>query len=223
MKAAKKSIWELRGQSLIDGLGYVATDEAPFKALSNDEAAQTKAECKKNADEDGCNDPAALGATRLKAIHLLRGVPSRPRRSVRKGCWAAGHKTCGPDCTPSSPGGAGGWDALGTRIQAKALASHVSEKDPDVRLSIIEEAEWVVDHSPQAAQAAKGALPAMDRQLADEKGNSDFVRVNEELRRLWRSAFAGSGPNLLKRRATSRLTAQVRALTSVERWYYSYK
>jgi hypothetical protein len=38
--------------------------------------------------------------------------------------------------------------------------------------------------SKEAAAKAREALPKIQAQLADEKGNSHFVKVNEDLRRL---------------------------------------
>ncbi|WP_211486303.1 hypothetical protein [Corallococcus exiguus] len=44
--------------------------------------------------------------------------------------------------------------------------------------------DWLADAPGAAKKLREASLPALKKQLEDEKGNSNFVRVNEDLRRL---------------------------------------
>lgn len=64
------------------------------------------------------------------------------------------------------------------------VMKHLREKDLDARLAIIQAADWLVHDSPEAKKTAQGMLPELEKQLADEKGKTDFIKTNEDLRRL---------------------------------------
>jgi hypothetical protein len=66
---------------------------------------------------------------------------------------------------------------------AAALAGRLSEKDLETRLALIQALDWLVD-SKESAAKVREVLPKIQAQLSDEKGNSHFVKVNEDLRRL---------------------------------------
>jgi len=44
--------------------------------------------------------------------------------------------------------------------------------------------EWLLEDTKEATAQARSALPALEKQLAEEKGSTEFALVNEELRRL---------------------------------------
>ena len=55
----------------------------------------------------------------------------------------------------------------------------------DTRLAIIQGADWLIDDSKDAAaEAKKTTLEPLRKQIADERGKTEFVKVNEDLRRL---------------------------------------
>jgi hypothetical protein len=64
------------------------------------------------------------------------------------------------------------------------MAARLSEKDLETRFALIQSLDWVVGDSKEAAAKAREALPKIQAQLAEEKGNSHFIKVNEDLRRL---------------------------------------
>jgi len=65
-----------------------------------------------------------------------------------------------------------------------ALLARVTEKNPDTREALLLAASWLLEDAQDARDLARSALPALERQLSDEKGRMDYARVNEELRRL---------------------------------------
>jgi hypothetical protein len=71
----------------------------------------------------------------------------------------------------------------GAAQHAAALAGRLSEKDVEARMTLIQSLDWLLD-SKEAVGKLREALPKIQAQLADEKGNSRFVKVNEDLRRL---------------------------------------
>ena len=64
------------------------------------------------------------------------------------------------------------------------LMKRLTDTNLDTRLAIIQGADWLIDDSPEALAQAKKSLPALEKQVADEKGKTEFVKVNEDLRRL---------------------------------------
>jgi hypothetical protein len=64
------------------------------------------------------------------------------------------------------------------------LMKRLTEKNLDTRLAIIQGADWLIDDSKDAMAQARKSLPALEKQVADEKGKTEFVKVNEDLRRL---------------------------------------
>ena len=53
-----------------------------------------------------------------------------------------------------------------------------------LRYAAITAADWLTSDSADALKTAKSQLEALRQQLAEEKGKTDFVKVNEDLRRL---------------------------------------
>ncbi|MFP2902997.1 HEAT repeat domain-containing protein, partial [Corallococcus sp. 4LFB] len=73
---------------------------------------------------------------------------------------------------------------LGATDQGPALATRLVERDTEARATVIQAVDWLADAPGAAKKLREASLPAMKKQLEDEKGNSHFVRVNEDLRRL---------------------------------------
>ena len=48
----------------------------------------------------------------------------------------------------------------------------------------IQAIDWLVNDSKDAVAKAAPSLAEVDKQLADEKGKTDFIKVNEDLKRL---------------------------------------
>ncbi|HZH75961.1 MAG TPA: HEAT repeat domain-containing protein, partial [Archangium sp.] len=65
-----------------------------------------------------------------------------------------------------------------------ALLARMTEKNANARQALIIGVEWLVEDTKEAATQARSALPALEKQLGEEKGSTDFAVVNEDLRRL---------------------------------------
>jgi hypothetical protein len=67
--------------------------------------------------------------------------------------------------------------------EAAELIKRVGERNVEVRLALIQAATWLMDDAGESARAMN-LLQLIDKQLADDQGKTEFVRVNEDLRRL---------------------------------------
>jgi hypothetical protein len=65
-----------------------------------------------------------------------------------------------------------------------ALLGRMTETNLDARQALILGVEWLLEDTKEATARARSALPALEKQLAEEKGSTEFALVNEELRRL---------------------------------------
>ena len=68
---------------------------------------------------------------------------------------------------------------------APELFKRLKEQNLDARLSIIQATNWLINDNPDAMKAAQGIAGDLEKQLKDEKGKTDFVKINEDLRRLY--------------------------------------
>ena len=64
------------------------------------------------------------------------------------------------------------------------LMKRLTEKNLDTRLAFIQGADWLVHDSPGGRGGAKKCSAALAKQIADERGKTEFDKVNEDLRRL---------------------------------------
>jgi hypothetical protein len=58
------------------------------------------------------------------------------------------------------------------------------EANLDTRLAVVQAIDWLVSDNKDAAKKAQEQLGALDKQIADEGGKVEFVKVNEDLKRL---------------------------------------
>jgi HEAT repeat protein len=180
-KSAEKGPWELRELTL-STWSLLAADTTLLDKLRMDEASQVQADCKQDPDIEGCDKPDALVQKRLSALDGFgAAVAAYQACKQDTACWAKRLDDANVYVRRRAASELGrhgkGQDVL-------PLLAKVTEKDPDTRLYIIEAADWLIDHDAAAAAAAKAQLDALKAQLADERGKSDYVKVNEDLRRL---------------------------------------
>jgi HEAT repeat protein len=158
------------------------THLATFDSLLQVEEKLTTAECKEYPEYGGCNDVVALVK---KHQATLTGM--RKRLDAAKDCKA--DVACWATKLNDSDAGVRERAAyeLGRSGKAEyvdALTQKLTEKHLETRLAIIQAIDWLVHDNKEAATRAKNAIPALDKQLAEEKGKTEFVKVNEDLRRL---------------------------------------
>ena len=179
--AAAKGPWELREPTLAT-LGLLAADVTATEKVRKDERAKTAAECKQSPGDEGCQKVEDLTLARLKAVDAAE-LPIRAAEECKAdmACWA---KKLDENDVGVRRRAALELGKHGKGADVKALLSHLTEKELETRLYIIQAANFLVDHDAGAATAARDSLPALDKQLADERGKSEFSNVSEELHRL---------------------------------------
>lgn len=181
-KAAGQGDWFSR-EVAIEGLTMLGDErELPLlEKLAKAEPARTASECEELAFE-GCDDPAALARKRTEEI-------------ARHGRRLEAAKACGSDAEcwvkKLDDEDKGVVERAAMEVGRSGAAKHVGallkrlpEPHLNARLALIQGTEWLVEDSKEAATQARSALPALRQQLEEEKGRTEFVKVNEDLRRL---------------------------------------
>jgi HEAT repeat protein len=182
VKAAQADSWDAREPAL-EGIAMLGgeKDLPTLEKLATTEEATHAAYCKSNADDERCKDVAASAKKQSEAIqaYALRTKAAAECKSEHA-CWSK--KLDDPD-----PGvreraafelGRSG-DAQYTAVLVKRL----SDQNLDARYAAITAADWLTDNA-EAFKTAKASLAQIEKQLEEEKGKTQFVRVNEDLRRL---------------------------------------
>ncbi|MDC0713935.1 HEAT repeat domain-containing protein [Stigmatella sp. ncwal1] len=181
-KAAGQGDWYAR-ETAMRGLALLgdAREQPLFVKWAEAEPARTASECQDYGGE-GCEDPAALAQKRAQTLTGYGKLLEEAKAcGTDGGCWA--QKVSSPDALVVERAalelGRGGGAP-----HAAALAGRVSGKDLEARSALLQSLDWLVGDSKEAAAKAREALPKLQAQLAEEKGNSRFLKVNEDLRRL---------------------------------------
>jgi HEAT repeat protein len=183
LKSAPTGIWDAREASL-SAIGMIGDERevGALEKLAKEEPQRTAADCSDLPDYPGCRSPDQLGQKHAAFItsQVNRALAAKECRSDGA-CWIK--KLTAPDAAVRGRAAveiarAGKADGL------EALLKQLSDADLDVRLATIQAVDWLVDDSPEARKRAVQALPAIDKQLNDERGKTEFVKVNEDLKRL---------------------------------------
>ncbi|QRN95345.1 HEAT repeat domain-containing protein [Archangium violaceum] len=181
-KAAGQGDWYAR-EAAIEALTMLGDEkELPaVEKLAAAEPAKTAAECEELGGE-GCGDPAALGKKRAETIarHGKR-LEAAKACGADAGCWAKKlqDEDKGVVARAAMEVGRGK-----TAAHVGALLARMLEKDPNTRMALILGVEWLVEDTKEAAAQVKSALPVLEKQLTEEKSRTEYVRANEDLRRL---------------------------------------
>lgn len=182
-KSIFKGAWDARERAII-GLAMLGDDrEIPaLEKLAKEEEALFTAECKEDPEQGACKDVAASIKKHQEMIATAQKRLEAAKECKAEGaCWAK--KLDDPDAGVRERAAF----ELGRSKNAAfvpELTKRLTEKNLEARLAIIQATDWLVSDSKEAAKAAGEALPALEKQIAEEKGKTDFVKVNEDLRRL---------------------------------------
>jgi hypothetical protein len=158
-------------------------DLATFETLQKDEAATFAAECKEDPEYEDCKAMDASVKKHVEAIanHAKRIEAAKACKDDVK-CWAGKLDDTNEGVRERAAmevGRSNNGDVIGE------LTKRLTEKNLDTRLAIIQATDWLVHDNKAAAQKAQEIIPALEKQIADEKGKTEFVKVNEDLRRLF--------------------------------------
>jgi HEAT repeat protein len=181
-KAAGQGDWYAR-EAALEALTMLGDErELPaVERLAAAEPAKTAAECAELGGE-GCDDPAALGKKRTETIarHGKR-LEAAKTCGTDAGCWAKKLQDADMGVVERAAMEVG---RSKTAAHVGALLGRMTEKDPDTRMALILGVEWLVEDTKEGFAQVKSALPALEKQLSEEKSRTEYVRANEDLRRL---------------------------------------
>jgi HEAT repeat protein len=183
LKGASQGGWELR-QPAIAAAAMLGDqrESASLEKLLREEPALTQAECKKNPDATGCENPGQLARERSSALQSYLAVLEAAKSCQSDHlCWA---RTLDHSDARVRERAAYEVGRSGKAELAEALAKRLKESNLDVRLALIQSLDWLIADSKEAARKAAASLPNIEQQLAQEKGKTDFAKVNEDLKRL---------------------------------------
>jgi HEAT repeat protein len=182
----KSPYWDARDE-IMRGITLLGTekDMAAFDKATADEAKKTAEGCK--GDEEGHPDCKA-GPEKAAERHLARVKEHRARLEAAaecktdSGCWA---KKLDDKSDTVRERAAAEVGRSNNAALAPELFKRLKEQNLDARLSIIQATNWLINDNPDAMKAAQGIAGDLEKQLKDEKGKTDFVKINEDLRRLY--------------------------------------
>ncbi|NPC71150.1 HEAT repeat domain-containing protein [Corallococcus sp. AB004] len=181
-KAAGTGDWYSR-EIAMKGIALLgdAREQPMLAKLAAAEPARTTADCQETG-EDGCQDAAALGKKRADQVQGYGAVLEAAQAcSGNAGCWSQRLPKADAVLLQRAALEVG---RSGAADQGPTLASRLTERDTEARATVIQAVDWLADAPGAAKKLREASLPALKKQLEDEKGNSNFVRVNEDLRRL---------------------------------------
>jgi HEAT repeat protein len=182
VKAAQKDSWDAREMAII-GIAMLGgeKDLPALEKLAATEAETHAAYCKSEPEYDGCKDVAGSAKKQSVAIqkHLLRAKAAVECKD-QYACWSKKLDDPEPGVRERAAFELGrSGDAQYTGHLVKRLA----DQNLETRYAAITAADWLTDNA-DALKRAKASLPQIEKQLEEEKGKTQFVKVNEDLRRL---------------------------------------
>jgi HEAT repeat protein len=180
VESAGKGPWDSREES-IRGTAMLGDDPAPFAKFTAAEQKLFEAECADAEGQGPCKDVADSVKKHVEKIkaYALRAEAGKACKSDAT-CWAK--KLDDPnegvrERAAYEVGRSGNASLVGE------LMKRLREKNLDTRLAFIQGADWLID-SKAALAEAKALLPALTTQIAEERGKTEYDRVNEDLKRL---------------------------------------
>jgi len=182
-KSAKAGSWDAREPAIV-GMAMLGDDrELPvFATLEKEEPKLTQAECQENSNYQGCDKPDALAQKHVERISALKKrLEAGGECKQDSACWLKKLEDADPGVRERAALELG---RSSKPESAQALVAKLQERNLNARVAIIQAVDWLVDDSPEAAKTARGALEIIEKQLAEEQGKTEFVKVNEDLRRL---------------------------------------
>jgi HEAT repeat protein len=182
VETAGKGPWGAREESM-RGVAMLGEDPAVFDKFAAAEQKLFEAECKDDPDSDAdCKDvPAGVKKHQDKILTYKNRTVAAAECKADAACWVK-HLDSKDEGTRERAA-----YEIGRSGNAKLideLMKRLPEKNLDTRLAIIQGADWLIDDSKEAMDQARKGLPALEKQVADERGKTEFVKVNEDLRRL---------------------------------------
>jgi HEAT repeat protein len=181
IETAAKGPWDSREES-IRGAAMLGEDPAVFEKFAAAEQKLFEAECK---EADGAPACAKLPESVAKHVEKIKAYALRAEAGKEckadATCWAKklDDKNEGVRERAAYEVGRSGNAAL-----VDELMKRLREKNLDTRLAFIQGADWLIHDSKDALAQAKKGLSALNTQIGEERGKTEFEKVNEDLKRL---------------------------------------
>jgi HEAT repeat protein len=179
---AEKGLWEQR-EPVLDALGLLGDshEAAAVETLMRGEGARVKSECADSPDNSLCKNLPALTHRRAEVYkQRIAELKAGEKCGDKLDCWAQAMEDPNPGIRVRAA------LTLGRSGQANRLGGvlkHLSDSDREARLAVILAADWLTQNA-EAAKTARASLPAMEAQLTQDEGKSDWVESSDNLKRL---------------------------------------
>lgn len=181
IETASKGPWGAREESM-RGVAMLGDDAAVFDRFAAAEQKLFEAECKDDPEFEECKDlPASVKKHQEKILGYKNRAAAGGQCKSDGACWV---KQLDAKDEGTRERAAYEIGRSGNAALIDELMKRLPEKNLDTRLAIIQGADWLIDDSKDALAQARQGLPALEKQVADERGKTEFVKVNEDLRRL---------------------------------------
>lgn len=183
IEAASKGGWDAREEAMI-GVARLGDDKdvAAFEKFAASEQKLFEAECKDYPDFAPCKDlPGSMKKHLDRIAELKKGVEGAKECKDDPTCWAKkldSAETGVRERAAYEVGRGGKAELVGE------LLKRLGEKNLDARVAFIQGADWLIHDSKDALKTAQASVPAIEKQLEEDRGKNEFVIVNEDLRRL---------------------------------------
>jgi HEAT repeat protein len=182
-KSIGQGAWDARERAIL-GLAMLGDErEIPaLEKLAKDEEGLFTAECKEDPEQGACKDVAASVKKHVEVMtNVQKRLEAAKECKAEAACWAKKLDDADSGVRERAAFEVGRSKSAN---YVNDLTKRLTEKNLETRLAIIQGTDWLVSDSKDAAKNAKEAIPALEKQIAEEKGKTDFVKVNEDLRRL---------------------------------------
>lgn len=181
VETAGKGSWGAREESM-RGVAMLGDDPAVFDKFAAAEQKLFEAECKEDPEFEECKDLAgAVKKHQAKILTYKNRATAAAECKVDAKCWVK-HLDSKDEGTRERAAYEIGRSGNAELIEE--LMKRLPEPNLDTRLAIIQGADWLIDDSKDAMATARKGLEKLEKQVADERGKTEFVKVNEDLRRL---------------------------------------
>ena len=182
-KSASKGSWDAREPAMVGVAMLGDARELPaFEKFAKDEETQFTAECKADDEVKGCKDvPAGVKAHAERIAKHKKVLEAAKECEAKADCWAKKLADTEEEVRTRAAFEVG---RSKNAALIGELLKRLTEANLETRLAVIMAADWLVSDSKEAAKAAQAALPDLEKQIASEKGKTEFQKVNEDLRRL---------------------------------------
>jgi len=183
LKAAAVGLWPAR-QPAFAALGLVGDerDKAALDKLKGEEAGRTEKECGEEPGLPGCGNPKNAAQKHQDEIAAWGQALDAAREcATDTGCWTKKLDDKSPQVRQRAALELG---RAGQAASTPALLKHMSDDNLEVRQAAIQAVDWLITVSKDAEKQALAELEKIDQQLEAERGKTELVKANEDLRRL---------------------------------------